>query len=177
MCIFIHIYSCGIYVHTWGMKGRSRNGEKECIYTPERYLPFGFPFPLKKEHVHTYPHTKWGRRPRNVCIHGGWKKRGRRGEKADVLPAHQEGRRPCEKGKELRRYPLFALLFAFLCFAFLLLFCLSFGLKRRGRGRGKEDGLPTTTTALQGIRERWRKGNLKRGWRGGERFFMEKKEN
>lgn len=86
--IFIHISSGGTYVHTWGMKGRSRNGEKECIYTPERYLPFGFPFPLKKEHVHTYPHTKWGRRPRNVCIHGGWKKRGRRGEKADVLHAH-----------------------------------------------------------------------------------------
>ena len=47
-----------------------------------------FLFPWKKEHVHTYSHTKWGRSPRNVCIHGGWKKRGRRGEKADVLPAH-----------------------------------------------------------------------------------------
>ena len=85
MCIFIHIYSCGIYVHTWGMKERSRNGEKECIYTPERYLPFGFPFPLKKrtcaylfahkmgsktqEYVHTCGLKKEQEKTAGTCMH------------------------------------------------------------------------------------------------------------
>ena len=176
MCIFIHISSYGVYVHTWGEKRRDRIGEKANNCTLPWSSFFGSSLSLAIKHVHTYSHTKRGRRPlcilirtrngsktpkkkgtthlrshfplallfplqykmcifmhtkthqagRRMCAYMADGKRGEEGAKRRMFFPHtKRGRRPCEKGKELRRYPLFALLFAFLCFAFLCSF-LSF---------------------------------------------------
>lgn len=165
MCIFIHIYSFGIYVHTWGRKRRDRMGEKAGIYTLPQPPSFGSSLsPAKKMCI--FMHTKTHRTGQRTCAYMADGKRGEEGAKRRMFFPHtKRGRRPCEKGKELRRYPLFALLFVFLCFAFLWLFCLSFRFKKNGKEEGEKRRTATTTAVLQDIRERWRKGNLKRGWR------------
>ena len=63
-------------------------GEKAGIYTPTLPLTFGFSLSSAIKNVHLYAHQNVPNVAMNVCIHGGWKKRERRGEKADVLPAH-----------------------------------------------------------------------------------------
>lgn len=80
----------------------------------------------------------------HVCIHGGWKKRtkkkGKRKRRKRKEDWEEEEKK--EKGKELRRYPLFALLFVFLCFAFLCSFLSFFWIQKKGKWRGKRGELP-----------------------------------
>ena len=64
MCIFIHIYSFGIYVQTWGMKRRWRNGEKAGIYASWTLSVFWFSFSFEKRTcAYLFAH-EMGRRPR-----------------------------------------------------------------------------------------------------------------
>ena len=105
---YVHLYTHLLIRNICAYMGREKerqNGRKSgYLHTSGAIFLWLFSFPCEKKcaylsahqtgsktPVHTYSHTKWGRRPRNVCIHGGWKKKGRRGEKADVLPAHKEG--------------------------------------------------------------------------------------
>ena len=86
MCIFMHVKQGDAYVHTWGMKRRNRNGEKAVLYGPPRPSSFGFSLSPAIKNVHTYPHTKRGRRP--LCI---------------LIRTRKGGRRPRKGRKKKRR--------------------------------------------------------------------------
>lgn len=68
-------------MQTWGMKRRDRMGEKAGIYTLPQPSSFGSSLSLAIKNVHLYAHQNIPNVARNVCIHGGWKKRERRREK------------------------------------------------------------------------------------------------
>lgn len=109
-------------VHTYPHTKWVEDPEKEGNYTPPVPSFFGFSLSPAKERVHLYAHQKG----RHMCAYMADEKKGAEGAKRRMFFPHtKRGRRPCEKEKELRRYPLFALLFVFLCFAFLCSF-LSF---------------------------------------------------
>lgn len=134
-----------------------------------------FLFPWKKN-MCILIRTPNGAEDPGMCAYMANGKRGEEGAKRQMFFTHtKRGRRPWEKGKELRRYPLFALLFVFLCFAFLCSFCFSFGLKKR-KERG-EKRWAATTTALQEQMRTMEKRKFKKRMEKRERFFMEKKEN
>lgn len=86
VCIFIHVLHQVKYVHTWELKKRGRMGEKAVIYGPPRPSSFGFSLSPAIKNVHTYPHTKRGRRP--LCI---------------LIRTRKGGRRPRKGRKKKRR--------------------------------------------------------------------------
>ena len=165
------------------MKMRDRMGEKAGIYTPTLPLTFGFSLSSAIKNVHLYAHQNTPNGTKNVCIHGGWKKRtkkkgkerGERGKEVEKMKMENEKGRQRERTKTLSSF-CSAFCLSLLCFS-LLFFCLSFGFKKMGKRKGKRGELPLLLLLSKNRGERWRKGNLKRGWRGGDCLFMEKKEN
>lgn len=148
--------------------------EKKRTTPLRRHFPLAFLFPLQKN-VCIYTHIKRG----DTCVHTWWmKKKGQKGRKGGCSSRTLRGVEDPAKKKKNQDVILFLLCFLlFFALLFFALFCLSFGFKKNGKEEGEKRRTATTTAALQDIRERWRKGNLKRGWRGGDCLFMEKKEN
>ena len=169
-----------LYTHlTWrnicadmGNEKEMKKWRKRRDYTPSAPLSFGFSLSSAKERVHLYAHQKG----RHMCAYMVDEKKGAEGAKRRMFFPHtKRGRRPCEKEKELRRYPLFALLFVFLCFAFLCsFFVFLLDLKKWERGRGKEEDCHYYCCSPRHQRTIEKRGFKKRMERRGLSFHGEK---
>lgn len=68
-------------VHTYPHTKWVEDPEKAAIYTPPGPFSFGSSLSPAIKNVHLYAHQNTPSGAKNMCIHGGWKKRGRRREK------------------------------------------------------------------------------------------------
>lgn len=141
-------------MHTWELKKRGRMGEKTDNYTPPSPLCFGFSLSPAIKNVHTYPHTKRGRRPRK-----GRKKKRRCADMAPSTLSHflllscadmgnEKEMKKWRKRRELHHFgATFLWLFSFLCKRTCASIrtskgathvCIHGGWKKRGRRREKK---------------------------------------
>lgn len=135
--------------------------EKKRTTPLRRHFPLAFLFPLQKN-VCIYTHIKRG----DTCVHT-WRmeKEGKKGRKGRCSSRTPRGSKTLRKRKRTKTLSSFCTAFCFSLLCFSLLFFVFLLDLKKGKKGGEKRRTATTTAALQDIRERWRKGNLKRGWR------------